>query len=178
MAALLHGVSILELCLVIAMKHVHECSEGEAFNFEMVYNGRCVCDCVCVCARCLCHHVCVFVYPEYKKFAQRAHSVEFFGKPVALKVLLENLLHFSLKYNFSLSPSLSLLQAFEHLISLEVVCPANSAASGSIAGSNKLLKEFRPMVLMLEEDQIAMAIKKYPNCPTDVTRWGTLAGIV
>ena len=39
-AALLQGVSILELCLIIAMKNITELSDGEPFNFEMVYNGR------------------------------------------------------------------------------------------------------------------------------------------
>ena len=39
-AAMLHGVSVLELCLVIAMKHISEISDGEPFNFEMVYNGK------------------------------------------------------------------------------------------------------------------------------------------
>ena len=39
-AAMLHGVSVLELCLVIAMKNISEISEGEPFNFEIVYNGE------------------------------------------------------------------------------------------------------------------------------------------
>lgn len=34
------GVSILELCLIIAMKHLTEIYEGEPFNFEMVYSGK------------------------------------------------------------------------------------------------------------------------------------------
>lgn len=37
---MLHGVSVLELCLVIAMKHIVEINDGEPFNFEMVYKGR------------------------------------------------------------------------------------------------------------------------------------------
>ena len=37
---MLHGVSVLELCLVIAMKNISEISEGEPFNFEIVYNGE------------------------------------------------------------------------------------------------------------------------------------------
>ena len=37
---MLHGVSVLELCLVIAMNHIVEINDGEPFNFEMVYKGR------------------------------------------------------------------------------------------------------------------------------------------
>lgn len=39
------GLSILELCLVIAMKHLNDVYEGEPFNLQMVHNGttgRCV----------------------------------------------------------------------------------------------------------------------------------------
>ena len=39
MAAMLRGVSILELCLIIAMKHIVELSGDDPFNFEMVYSG-------------------------------------------------------------------------------------------------------------------------------------------
>ena len=33
------GLSILELCLIIAMKHLIEIHGDEQFNFQMVYNG-------------------------------------------------------------------------------------------------------------------------------------------
>ena len=33
------GISVLELCLIIAMKHLITIYDGEAFNFEMVYKG-------------------------------------------------------------------------------------------------------------------------------------------
>ncbi|XP_068716512.1 origin recognition complex subunit 4-like isoform X1 [Montipora foliosa] len=60
-AAMLCGVSVLELCLIIAMKHLTTTFEGEPFNFEMVYK-------------------------EYQKFSQtRGHSVQSFEKPVVLK---------------------------------------------------------------------------------------------
>ena len=36
------GISILELCLIIAMKHITDIYEGEPFNFEMVYSGKTV----------------------------------------------------------------------------------------------------------------------------------------
>ncbi|XP_052805981.1 origin recognition complex subunit 4-like [Mya arenaria] len=59
-AAMLHGVSILELCLIISMKHLNDIYDGEPFNFEMVYK-------------------------EYQKFAQRRSSMQVFDKPVVLK---------------------------------------------------------------------------------------------
>ncbi|XP_071788843.1 origin recognition complex subunit 4-like [Asterias amurensis] len=60
-AAMLHGISVLQLCLVIAMKHLTDMYDGDAFNFEMLYN-------------------------EYLKFMQRkAHVVQSFEKPVVLK---------------------------------------------------------------------------------------------
>ena len=31
---------MLELCLIIAMKHITDIYEGEPFNFEMVFNGK------------------------------------------------------------------------------------------------------------------------------------------
>ncbi|XP_067022286.1 origin recognition complex subunit 4-like [Acropora muricata] len=60
-AALLCGVSVLEFCLIIAMKHLTTTFEGEPFNFEMVYK-------------------------EYQKFSQtKGHSMQSFEKPVVLK---------------------------------------------------------------------------------------------
>ncbi|OWF46063.1 origin recognition complex subunit 4-like [Mizuhopecten yessoensis] len=59
-SAMLHGVSILELCLIIAMKHLTEIYDGELFNFEMVYS-------------------------EYRKFAQKRSSMQVYEKAVVLK---------------------------------------------------------------------------------------------
>lgn len=36
---MLSGLSILELCLIIAMKHLNDLYEGEPFNLQMVHNG-------------------------------------------------------------------------------------------------------------------------------------------
>ncbi|XP_016114204.1 origin recognition complex subunit 4 [Sinocyclocheilus grahami] len=61
-ANVLHGLSILELCLIIAMKHLNDTYDGEPFNFQMVHN-------------------------EFKKFIQRkSHSIHKFEKPVVMKV--------------------------------------------------------------------------------------------
>ena len=38
-AAMLRGVSVLELCLIIAMKHIVELNGDDPFNFETVYSG-------------------------------------------------------------------------------------------------------------------------------------------
>lgn len=59
-SSLLHGVSILELCLIIAMKHLMEIYDGEPFNFEMIYS-------------------------EYIRFAQRRSSIQAFDKAVVMK---------------------------------------------------------------------------------------------
>ncbi|XP_008058064.1 origin recognition complex subunit 4 isoform X2 [Carlito syrichta] len=60
-ANIVHGLSVLEICLIIAMKHLNDIYEEEPFNFQMVYN-------------------------EFQKFVQRkAHSVYNFEKPVVMK---------------------------------------------------------------------------------------------
>ncbi|KAM9328108.1 origin recognition complex subunit 4 isoform 1-T2 [Pholidichthys leucotaenia] len=60
-ANMLHGLSILELCLVIAMKHLNDVYEGEPFNLQMVHN-------------------------EFKKFLQRkTNSIYNFEPPVVMK---------------------------------------------------------------------------------------------
>ncbi|KAL6069984.1 hypothetical protein STEG23_001493, partial [Scotinomys teguina] len=59
--SIVHGLSVLEICLIIAMKHLNDIYEEEPFNFQMVYN-------------------------EFQKFIQRkAHSVYNFEKPVVMK---------------------------------------------------------------------------------------------
>lgn len=68
---ILHGLSILELCLIIAMKHLNDIYDGEPFNFQMVHN-------------------------EFKKFLQRkSHSIHNFEKPVVFKAF-EHLLQLEL----------------------------------------------------------------------------------
>ncbi|CAL8389086.1 unnamed protein product [Boreogadus saida] len=61
MTNVLHGLSILELCLVIAMKHLNDIYDGEPFNLQMVYN-------------------------EFKRFLQRkSNSLYNFELPVVMK---------------------------------------------------------------------------------------------
>ena len=60
-ANIVRGLSVLEICLIIAMKHLNDIYEEKPFNFQMVYN-------------------------EFQKFVQRrAHSVYNFEKPVVMK---------------------------------------------------------------------------------------------
>ncbi|KAJ0062230.1 hypothetical protein NL108_002564, partial [Boleophthalmus pectinirostris] len=60
-ANMLHGLSILELCLIIAMKHLNDLYYGEPFNLQMVHN-------------------------EFKKFLQRKSSTMYnFEQPVVMK---------------------------------------------------------------------------------------------
>ncbi|XP_013887563.1 origin recognition complex subunit 4 isoform X3 [Austrofundulus limnaeus] len=60
-ASMLHGLSILELCLIIAMKHLNDVYGGEPFNLQMVHN-------------------------EFKKFLQRKSSSMYnFEQPVIMK---------------------------------------------------------------------------------------------
>ena len=40
MSVMLRGVSILELCLVVAMKNLVKHTGTETLNFEMVYDGK------------------------------------------------------------------------------------------------------------------------------------------
>ncbi|XP_065607435.1 origin recognition complex subunit 4 [Cyrtonyx montezumae] len=70
-ANMVHGLSVLEICLIIAMKHLNDVYEGEPFNFQMVYN-------------------------EFQKFIQRkAHCLYNFEKPVVMKAF-EHLLQLEL----------------------------------------------------------------------------------
>ncbi|XP_027511994.1 origin recognition complex subunit 4 isoform X2 [Corapipo altera] len=70
-ANIVHGLSVLEICLIIAMKHLNDVYDGEPFNFQMVYN-------------------------EFQKFIQRkAHSMYNFEKPVVMKAF-EHLLQLEL----------------------------------------------------------------------------------
>uniref|UniRef100_H2ZA47 Origin recognition complex subunit 4 n=1 Tax=Ciona savignyi TaxID=51511 RepID=H2ZA47_CIOSA len=115
---ILHGVSVLELCLIISMNHLTNIYSGEPFNFQMVYN-------------------------EFLKFSQKkSHILQRYKKPVVLK-------------------------AFEHLTELELL----KSKDNCVTAGSKILKEYRPMILLVEQQQLRDAIYKYPGCPTDVQQW-------
>ena len=40
-SAILKGISILELCLIVAMKQIVQIKGDEPFNFQLVYSGAC-----------------------------------------------------------------------------------------------------------------------------------------
>ena len=56
------------------------------------------------------------------------------------------------------------LQAFEHLLALELIRPLDG-------GSSRVQKEYRLMTLLLHPTQILDTLQKYPNCPTEVRQW-------
>ena len=115
---MLYGISVLELCLIIAMNHLCIVYNGEPFNFQMVYN-------------------------EFLKFSKkRSHVLQNYSKTVVLK-------------------------AFEHLVELELVQPKDTSISLSLKNS----KEYRQMILLLNENQFREAVDKFPECPTDVKQW-------
>ncbi|XP_042235216.1 origin recognition complex subunit 4-like isoform X2 [Homarus americanus] len=57
---MLQGISVLQLCLIIAMKHLTTIYEGEPFNFEMVFH-------------------------EYRKFSRQRSTMQSFERPVVFK---------------------------------------------------------------------------------------------
>lgn len=60
------------------------------------------------------------------------------------------------------------VQAFEHLLQLELVRPVD-------AGVCKVQREYQLMRLMLEHSQVMEALQRYPQCPTDVKQWALSA---
>ncbi|XP_061788384.1 origin recognition complex subunit 4 [Nerophis lumbriciformis] len=63
---MLHGLSILELCLVIAIKHLNDVYQGEPFNLQMVHN-------------------------EFKKFLQRKSNSMYNFEPAVIMKAFEHL---------------------------------------------------------------------------------------
>ena len=56
---------------------------------------------------------------------------------------------------------------------MELVAPADTGPT-----SSRQLKEYRPMVLLLTDEQVLEGLQKYPNCPTEVAYWGSQTGMV
>ncbi|NXY19514.1 ORC4 protein, partial [Atrichornis clamosus] len=141
-ANIVHGLSVLEICLIIAMKHLNDVYDGEPFNFQMVYNGERNTRALHTLQHPLPFHYPVFPVSdaEFQKFIQRkAHSMYNFEKPVVMK-------------------------AFEHLLQLELVKPLERP-------SVRAQREYLLMKLLLDSSQIMDALQVYPNCPTDVKQW-------
>ena len=55
------------------------------------------------------------------------------------------------------------MKAFEHLIDLEIVTPADS--------SSNILKQYQPMRLLVTGQEIDEAVLHYTGCPSDVKQW-------
>lgn len=64
----------------------------------------------------------------------------------------------------SLQECFPCLQAFEHLLQLELVQPLERPAA-------RAQREYLLMKLLLDSSQIMDALQVYPNCPTDVKQW-------
>lgn len=58
------------------------------------------------------------------------------------------------------------LKAYEHLISLNFILPANDYSS--VRGTSKLGKEHTLMYLALDSEEIDQCLNEYPNCPTEL----------
>ena len=78
------------------------------------------------------------VYEHYRKFCERKSSMKTCPKPIAMK-------------------------AFEHLIDLEIVSPADNSTS--------MLKQYRPMRLHLTSQEVEDALLHYSGLPSDIKQW-------
>lgn len=78
------------------------------------------------------------VYEHYKKFSEQKSSMKTCPKPIAMK-------------------------AFEHLIDLEIVKPADQASN--------TLKQYRSMRLLLTSEEIDEAVLHYSGCPSEIKHW-------
>ncbi|XP_067936792.1 origin recognition complex subunit 4-like [Watersipora subatra] len=112
-ATMLQGLSIVELCLIIAMKQLTEIYSDEPFNFQMVYE-------------------------HFRKFSERKSCMKTCPRTIAIK-------------------------AFEHLIDLEIVTPADQ--------SSKVLKQYQPMRLLVTAKEIDDAVLHYTGCPSEIVQW-------
>ena len=56
-------------------------------------------------------------------------------------------------------------KAYEHLISLELLKCTESISP------NAVVKEFKPMTLLIEPSQIRDIVHRYPDCPTELRQW-------
>lgn len=114
-STVLKGLSILELCLIVAAQHVNERRDGQPFNYEMVFN-------------------------EYQSFARRR---------------LQGMQHLNKAVTF---------KAYEHLESLELFKQSDKPC-------HSLAKEYIPMFMLIEPEQIHSTLERYPGCPTELKNW-------
>ncbi|XP_077298234.1 origin recognition complex subunit 4 [Arctopsyche grandis] len=114
----LTSLSILELSLIIAMKHQMDIFDGQPMNFEMILN-------------------------RYTKFANSNSSAQSVPRPVILK-------------------------AFEHLKSLEIICPIKGDTSLNV---DHIQKEYQLHRLLVTPSQISEAVKQYKSLPTELIQW-------
>ncbi|XP_022197552.2 origin recognition complex subunit 4 [Nilaparvata lugens] len=103
---LLEGLSVLEICLIIAMSHQNEIYDGDPFNFEMIAN-------------------------RYMKFASQNSSIQIMQRPVLLKAF-ERIKHLELISPVSSAGrnSHKEFQLFNFLLTKEQVTAAVNRYSG------------------------------------------------
>lgn len=72
------------------------------------------------------------------------------------------------------------MQAFDHLLSLELLVPVVGGGVGELpsgggggGGRHQQLRQYMSVQLVLSRDQITKAIEEYPHCPTDLIRWAS-----
>lgn len=79
--SLIQDLSVTELSLLIASKHVTELTNGDPINFEMIYNGK---------------YTIIILYAnekfilllEYLNFvSRRSHTKDSISKPILMKVI-------------------------------------------------------------------------------------------
>lgn len=115
-ALLVQGISVLELCLLIAMNKLEE-KHHVPYHFEMVY-------------------------AEYTDFARGNASA---GARMEA-------------YSRSMCS-----RAMERLVELGFATRPESRTTR---------KEFQPVRILLDPDQVTAAIQKFPDCPSAVKQWG------
>lgn len=110
---LMTGLSVLEVCLLIAIKHHCDIYDNDPFNFEIIFS-------------------------RFSKFAIRSSTMQKIEREIVLK-------------------------GFENLKHLEFIVP--------IGAVGKVQKEYQMHRLNLLPEQIAKAIQKYQNLPTELEQW-------
>ena len=68
------------------------------------------------------------------------------------------------------------MQAFDHLLSLELLVPVTGEPTSLSAGRHQL-REYTTVQLVLSGEQITSCVQDYPNCPTDLVRWASSQAI-
>jgi len=137
--SMMRGVSVLELTLIVVMLEMSELFPEQPFNFDLILNA-------------------------YYKFCQKRNwGQQKYEKQIVLKV------NGCVKFKKLVFKCMFCLKAYEHLMSLNFVLPANDYGSGGgVSRSVKVSKEHALMYLALDKEEIEQCLDKYANCPTEL----------